>query len=74
MTSYKVGYLIGSLATGSINRKLAKALVGLAPPELEMEEVSFRDLLSTATISMRISPRPREPSRRGSRVSMLSCS
>jgi chromate reductase len=44
MTSYKVGYLIGSLATGSINRKLAKALVRLAPPELNMEEVSFRDL------------------------------
>ncbi len=44
MTSYKVGYLIGSLATGSINRKLAKALVRLAPSELGMEEVSFRDL------------------------------
>jgi chromate reductase len=44
MTSYKVGYLIGSLATGSINRKLAKALVRLAPSELEMEELSFRDL------------------------------
>jgi chromate reductase, NAD(P)H dehydrogenase (quinone) len=44
MTSYKVGYLVGSLAAGSINRKLAKALVRLAPAELEMEEVSFRDL------------------------------
>ena len=44
MASYKVGYLIGSLATGSINRKLARALVRLAPPELEMEEISFRDL------------------------------
>ena len=28
MTAYKVGYLIGSLAKGSINRKLAKALCG----------------------------------------------
>ena len=27
MTTYKVGYLIGSLAKASINRKLAKALV-----------------------------------------------
>jgi chromate reductase, NAD(P)H dehydrogenase (quinone) len=44
MTSYKVGYLIGSLAKASINRKLAKALVRLAPDELEMIEVSFRDL------------------------------
>jgi quinol monooxygenase YgiN len=31
MNTYRVGYLIGSLATGSINRNLAKALVKLAP-------------------------------------------
>ena len=35
MTNFKVGYLIGSLATASINRKLAKALIRLAPEELE---------------------------------------
>lgn len=44
MSEYKVGYLIGSLATASINRKLAKALVRLAPPALEMTEISFKDL------------------------------
>ena len=44
MTTHKVGYLIGSLAKGSINRKLAKALVRLAPPQLEMTEISFADL------------------------------
>jgi chromate reductase len=44
MTTHKVGYLIGSLARGSINRKLANALVRLAPPELAMTEISFRDL------------------------------
>lgn len=44
MTTHKVGYLIGSLSKGSINRKLAKALVRLAPPELDMVEISFRDL------------------------------
>jgi chromate reductase len=44
MTTHKVGYLIGSLAKASINRKLAKALVRLAPPQLEMEEISFKDL------------------------------
>jgi chromate reductase len=44
MTTHKVGYLIGSLAKGSINRKLAKALVQLAPPSLEMTEISFKDL------------------------------
>ncbi len=31
-------------AVTSINRKLAKALVQLAPPELEMSEISFREL------------------------------
>ena len=45
MASYKVGYLVGSLATASINRKLAKALTRLAPPELELVEIPFRDLL-----------------------------
>jgi chromate reductase len=44
MTTYKVGYFVGSLATASINRKLAKALVRLAPPELAMTEIPFKDL------------------------------
>ena len=44
MMTFKVGYLIGSLASASINRLLAKALVGLAPPQLSMTEVPFRDL------------------------------
>lgn len=44
MTTHKVGYLIGSLARESINRKLAKALVQLSPPELDMTEISFKDL------------------------------
>jgi chromate reductase len=44
MTKYKVGYLVGSLATASINRLLAEALVRLAPAELEMVEIPFKDL------------------------------
>jgi chromate reductase, NAD(P)H dehydrogenase (quinone) len=44
MTTYKVGYLIGSLATQSINRKLAKALIRLAPENLEFAEISFAEL------------------------------
>jgi chromate reductase len=44
MTRYKVGYLVGSLATASINRKLARALIRLAPKELEFNEISFKDL------------------------------
>ncbi len=44
MSDYKVGYFVGSLAKASINRKLAKALVGVAPAGLEMQEIPFRDL------------------------------
>ncbi|MEV8511832.1 NADPH-dependent FMN reductase [Dactylosporangium sp. NPDC051484] len=44
MTRYKVGYIVGSLATASINRALSKALVRMAPPELEFVEIPIRDL------------------------------
>jgi len=44
MSDYKVGYLVGSLATKSINRLLARALVRLAPPSLVMTEIPYRDL------------------------------
>jgi len=44
MATYTVGYFVGSLAKGSINRKLAKALVRLAPAELVLTEIPFRDL------------------------------
>jgi len=44
MKHYKVSYLIGSLARESINRKLAGALIRLAPENLTFTEISFRDL------------------------------
>ena len=44
MTTFTVGYLVGSLAKASINRKLALALKRLAPPLLEMREIPIRDL------------------------------
>jgi chromate reductase len=44
MTSHTVGYFVGSLARDSINRKLAAALVRLAPPELQLSEIPFGDL------------------------------
>ena len=44
MTTYKVGYFVGSLSSKSINRLLAKALTRLAPPALEMTEIHFKDL------------------------------
>jgi chromate reductase len=43
-TAYNVGYFVGSLSAASINRKLSKALVRLAPAELEMREIPFQDL------------------------------
>lgn len=44
MTAYTVGYFVGSLAKASINRKLAAALVRVAPPGLTMQEIPIRDL------------------------------
>ena len=44
MTTYTVGYFVGSLARASINRKLALALSKLAPPELELREIPIADL------------------------------
>ena len=42
--AHKVGYIIGSLARESINRRLAMALVRLAPAELAFTEIPIRDL------------------------------
>jgi chromate reductase len=44
LDDFKVGYFVGSLATASINRLLARALVRLAPPQLQMTEIPFKDL------------------------------
>ncbi len=44
MSSFKVGYFVGSLAKGSINRKLASALARLAPADLSMVEIPYNDL------------------------------
>ena len=44
MTTFTAGYLVGSLARASINRKLSRALVRLSPPELEMREIPIGEL------------------------------
>lgn len=44
MTTFSVGYFVGSLAKASINRKLATALTRLAPPELELREIQIGNL------------------------------
>lgn len=44
MTTYKVGYFVGSLSSTSINRELSKALIRLAPEDLEFTEIPIRNL------------------------------
>lgn len=44
MTTYQVGYFVGSLSSTSINRTLAKARVRLAPDDLELSEIPIKDL------------------------------
>ncbi|RLP84053.1 NAD(P)H-dependent oxidoreductase [Mycetocola lacteus] len=44
MTTYRIGYIVGSLSANSINRKLALALKALAPANLEFVEVEIKDL------------------------------
>ena len=39
MSNYKVGYFVGSLSSTSINRELAKALIRVAPHDLEFQEI-----------------------------------
>jgi chromate reductase, NAD(P)H dehydrogenase (quinone) len=42
--TYSVGYFVGSLAAKSINRTLSRALVRLAPSQLELREIPIKDL------------------------------
>src|SRR5688500_6801165 len=44
MQRYTVGYFVGSLSKDSINRKLALALVELAPATLELREIAYGEL------------------------------
>src|SRR4051794_4100393 len=42
--AFKIGYFVGSLSSTSINRTLSKALIRLAPAELEFTEIPIKDL------------------------------
>lgn len=42
--SYTVGYFVGSLSSTSINRVLSRALIRIAPDELEFTEIPIGDL------------------------------
>ena len=42
--AYEVGYFVGSLSSRSINRVLSKALIRLAPEDLDFTEIPIGDL------------------------------
>ena len=44
MGGCRIGYIVGSLSSKSMNRTLAKALIGLAPEHVTFEEISIGDL------------------------------
>ena len=44
MNDYRVGYFVGSLAKGSINRTLSKALIKLSPQNLQFTEIPIGNL------------------------------
>lgn len=44
MSAFRVGYFVGSLSKRSINRKLAQALIRLAPAELDFVEIEYGNL------------------------------
>lgn len=44
MSTYTVGYFVGSLSRDSINRKLTRALIRLAPDQLRFEEIEYAGL------------------------------
>jgi chromate reductase, NAD(P)H dehydrogenase (quinone) len=44
VSTYQVGYFVGSLSSTSINRTLSKALIRLAPKDMEFTETPIGDL------------------------------
>lgn len=44
MTTYKIAVIVGSLRKDSINRKLANAIVKLAPADFTFEQIPIADL------------------------------
>ena len=44
MTTFTAGYMVGSLAKGSLNRKLSRALTRLAPEGLLLREIPIGEL------------------------------
>ena len=50
MAAFTIGYLVGSLASNSINRTLSRAPIRLAPDDLEFTAVRRNEAQGTAII------------------------
>jgi chromate reductase, NAD(P)H dehydrogenase (quinone) len=44
MIHYKIGVIVGSLREGSLNRRLADAMIALGPPEFQFQHLLIADL------------------------------
>jgi chromate reductase len=44
VSTYRIGYFVGSLSSTSINRLLSRALIKLAPDDLELTEIPIANL------------------------------
>jgi chromate reductase len=44
VTTFTAGYMVGSLARGSLNRKVSRALTRLAPEDLHLREIPIGEL------------------------------
>ena len=44
MTDHTIGYIVGSISSTSINRRLAKALEKVAPEGVTLKEIPIKDL------------------------------
>ena len=42
--TYKIGYIVGSISSTSLNRRLAKALANVAPEGVELVEIPIKEL------------------------------
>ena len=60
MATYQVGYFVGSLSSSSINRVLSRALIRLAPHDLEFTEIPIGNLpLYSPDFDSEYPPEPR---------------
>ena len=62
MHTYKVGYFVGSLSSKSINRILSRAVIRLAPEDMEFTELPIGNLpLYSPDFDSDYPPEPRPP-------------